>query len=516
MTTFETLPSVHAKAQSLAADPVNPIDLTVDLGVDPSQAYERGKVDINFFAALAMPEVFLYALPSFYILIWQILVNRKELDVGKILRFALGLPRGHAKTTFCKILLAWLIVYDKATFILIICATEDLAENLLADLNDILSSPNMEAVFGDWSSSLSKDTSELKKAMYHGRPVVLAAKGAGSSLRGLNIKNARPDVIFLDDMQTRENDESPTERTRLLRWMIATALKVIAPRGDRLIIYVGNMYSDECILYQLKNNPKWVSLVTGAILENGQPLWPELFSLQDLMEGYFHDEALGQEDLWFAEIMNDPKNSATTILPHPLERVSYDEVFEWDSTFITIDPAGFRKASDQNVIVGHGVYNGRGHVLKTVTDLQKPDEIIKATLIYALEIGASVIGVESVAYQQTLCFWLNYFIDLYNITGITVVELKPHGRAKETRIRQFVNECYAGNYCIYDGDTRALFVWQANKYKLGKKDNKDDLLDAVAYGLDIRNEFWQYLRTPRAQRAAALEHLTVVEDNTPF
>lgn len=490
--------------------------LLLDVDVDPADAYARGKVDINFFAGLCMPEVAVYKLPSFYILIWQILINRKPEDIGRILRFALGLPRGHAKTTFVKILISWLIVYDMATFVLIVCATEDLAENLLADLNDILSSPNMEAVYGDWSSSLAKDTAELKKAFYHGRPVVLAAKGAQSSLRGLNIKNARPDVILFDDMQTRENDESPTDRARLLRWMIATALKVLTPRGNRLVLYVGNMYSEDCILYQLQKNPGWTSLITGAILADGQPLWPELFSLEELMESYYHDEGLGLEDLWFAEIMNDPKNMATTLLPHALERKEYDEEFEWDSTFITIDPAGFRTASDDNVIVGHGVYGGKGHVLKAITDLKRPDEIIKATLVYALEIGASVIGVEAVAYQQTLCFWFKHFMGEFGIDGIEVVELKPHGRAKEARIRQFFAECYAGEYFIYDPDTRASVVWQGSKYKIGKRENKDDLLDGCAYGLDVRNDYWQYLKTPKAQRAASRELLTVVEDNTPF
>src|SRR5690554_5931905 len=125
----------------------------IDIHADPDAAYERGKVDINFFAGLAMPDVCIFSLPSFYILIWQILVNRKEEDLGKLLRFALGLPRGHAKTTFVKILLAWLIVYDRAEFILMVCANSDLAENLMEDLDSILGSPNMESVYGAWRSA---------------------------------------------------------------------------------------------------------------------------------------------------------------------------------------------------------------------------------------------------------------------------------------------------------------------------------------------------------------------------
>lgn len=490
----------------------------LELGLDPQEAYDRGKVDINFFASLALPEVCVYSLPIFYINCWQILINRKQDHIGKILRFALGLPRGHAKTTFIKILLSYLIVYDHARFVLIICANEGLAENLLDDLNDILASPNMEAVYGDWSGSLITDNNETKKAYYHGRAVVLTAKGAQSKLRGLNIKNARPDVIFCDDMQTRENDESPTERHKLMRWMIATLFKVIAPKGDRWIIYVGNMYSENCILYQLKKNKAWLSLVTGAILENGQPLWPELHSLEELMESYQHDESLGEADLWFAEVMNDPKEAATTLLPHALpdSPISAEQLSTtiWDATFITLDPAGMRVDSDANQIVIHGVHDGKGHIIGSVVGSNQPHELIKETLELACSWGCSLIGVEGVAYQQTLAYWFRFFIEELHISGIEIVELKPHGRSKELRIRTQIQEFYAGMYYITDGDTRARYVWQASQYKVGRKDNKDDLLDACAYGLDVRNDHWHLLRTPEMRELPANAH--VIEDNTPF
>ena len=120
-------------------------DLLQEVNVSTTSAYERGAIDINFFAALAMPDVCVEELPQYYIMIWQLLTQRKQVDIGRIIRFALGLPRGHAKTTFIKILIAWLIVYDKVSFVLIVCASESLAENLLSDVNDILMSSNIEA-----------------------------------------------------------------------------------------------------------------------------------------------------------------------------------------------------------------------------------------------------------------------------------------------------------------------------------------------------------------------------------
>lgn len=486
----------------------------LDIGVDIVATKARAKVDINFFASLCLPAVMVSALPPFYTIVFSILTGRTLIDTGKILRFALGLPRGHAKTTFIKIIICWLIVHDKSSFALMVCASEDLAEQLLADVNDMLGSSNMETIYGNWNMNLSTDTKQLKKAIYHNRSVILAAKGAGSAVRGLNIKHTRPDLIFCDDMQTKENDESPAESLRLLRWMIATLLKLLSPRGDRLVIYVGNMYSENCILKKLQTNPGWTSLVTGAILENGLPLWPELHSLDDLMESYIHDEALGEADIWFAEVMNDPKSIGKQLLPLPLPVIPYDEDIMPDGVFLTIDPAGFKDVSDDNVIVVHYVFDGKGIAQETSMGIMDPGELIKEALRLALVHGASLIGIEDVGYQQTLGYWIKKYMNEFKIHGIEVVALNPHGRSKEARIRLFIAELYSENYYL-SGLVRPAYVWQATKYKIGAKKNKDDLLDAVAYGLDVRNEYWHLVKNLKTASRFALE-AAVVGHNTPF
>lgn len=486
----------------------------VSVGVDAGDAYARGLVDINFFAGLALPHVCSSALPYFYIACWQLIVNRSPENIGKILRFALGLPRGHAKTTFVKILLAWLIAYGRANFVLIVCATEGNASNILQDLDSILGSSNMEAVYGAWTRNLITDNTESKKCSYNGRIVTLEAKGAGSALRGLNKENVRPDIILCDDAQTRENDESPTDSVKLKRWFVATLLKVIDVTGNRLIIYIGNMYSEKCILRQLQKSPNWISLVTGAILEDGEPLWADLHSLESLMESYLHDESLGEADVWFAEVMNDPRNAATSLLSNPFTCYEGEE-YVADGVFITIDPAGYRKNSDDNVIVVHETVDQQGVVAKIVAGNYNPEEIIQHALALAFEYGASVIGIETVAYQQTLKFWMEKYLLAMKITSIQVVELKPHGRTKESRIRNFVKNAYAGNYTFKTPEERALFTYQGMAYKIGAKDNKDDILDAVSYGEDIRQEYWHLLSNNK-RLLQKYPDAKVQTNNTPF
>ena len=485
---------------------------TQTINVNPTEAYDRGKEDINFFASLLIPSVMESPFPPFYVGLFRVLITRDAKSIGRILRFALGLPRGHAKTTFIKVIIAWLIAYDRISFAVIICANQDLANELLADVSNMLASANAEIIYGNWNSQLSTDSKELKKAIYHGRSVILAAKGAGTSIRGINVDHKRPDLIFCDDAQTKENDDSPTDSIKFRKWLVAT-FKIIAPKGDRLIIYVGNMYSENCILFQLKENASWISLVTGAIKEDGTPLWPELHSLEELMESYFHDEALGEAEVWFAEVMNDPVNKTTSLLNGTIPEYEFENVIP-DGVFLTIDPAGFRDGADDNVIVTHYVTDGKGAVADIDAGNKDPEQLIMQALRLAIHHGASVIGVEDTAYQQTLLFWINKYIGEWGLEGLVVLPLKHKSRSKESRIRLFVVELLAGNYYLF-AKARPAFVWQATKYKFGKKKNKDDILDACAYGLDVRADYWQYItNTKNTGKWASAAR--VIENNTPF
>ena len=70
---------------------------TSEVVLSIEEIYARGRVDINFFASLCIPEVCVYELPVFYLGCFQLLMQRNPGQIGKLLRFALGLPRGPCK-----------------------------------------------------------------------------------------------------------------------------------------------------------------------------------------------------------------------------------------------------------------------------------------------------------------------------------------------------------------------------------------------------------------------------------
>lgn len=456
------------------------------LSIADIRCYAQG--DLNFFASVLMPTVVTSPFPVFYCHIWHMLIQAKtNQDASKVFRFALGLPRNHAKTTFVKLLICYFILYEIWSFPLIVAATASLAENILADIHAMLSSDEVTQIWGDWNAGLTRNTNGLKRGEFLGRSVVLAALGAGSSIRGLNIANRRPDVILMDDMQTRENALSTIESAALIRWMFSTLLKA-RDQSSSILIYIGNMYNDKCILNQLRNHDKWTSLITGAILENGLALWGELFTVEQLMDEYKHDELVGLGDIWYAEVMNLIIGGSSSLLSTAsLPTYPYEDETPI-ATFITVDPAGFKDGADDNVVARHEVHEDSVIVTSSISNgIWNPGQVVDLMIDEVLEHNVRTIGIESVGYQATLKWLLEKELAAAGLLDfVHVVELSPSRRNKTARILAHVSELKAQT-CFIHSSCKDKYLQQALAFRVDRRDNRDDILDGVAYCLDIRN-----------------------------
>ena len=443
--------------------------------------------DLDFLAAQLIPEESKYPFPPFYKTVWAlILSNLYNLRPDELFRFALGLPRGHVKTTFLKLLMCYLIIHKyEIDFLLVVCATEPLAENFLTDVNNMMKSPIIADIYGSWDNALIRDTKKVVTADWLGRKIILAAIGSGTSLRGLNIRHKRPQLIVCDDAQTAENDKSATERAHLLRWLVGTLFKARAKVEKSAIIYVGNMYSTDCILYKFSKMPNWVSLITGAILADKTALWPEINTVEELLEEYRHDAALGLGSVWFAEVQNDPIGATIGLLDQGEEIAPFQERDQgyWDiypTRFITVDPAGMKATSDDNVVATHCLMEGnRIGTLALANGKWSPKKVITEIITQALECRVGTIFIESNAYQGTLDFWLNQALEELNVF-IEVVPIPTGTASKYRRIKAFVKLWAAGEWEFADAEIQHAVEYQLYSYKTDRTDNVDDILDVQA------------------------------------
>ena len=470
------------------------------VGADRDQAIAAAKLDLNFLAALCIPDVYRFPFPIMFLAVWQMLTDSAVKQIGQD-RLAIGLPRGFGKTILLKLFVVWAILFTDRRFIVIVCNTAPLAENFLSDVADILSSPNILRLFGDWRLSQTQDRLDLKKFSFRGRAITLAAMGSQSSLRGLNIKFVRPDMFVMDDMQSREEAESTVEASKILNWMLATLMKANDKQRCQFI-FLGNMYPFEgSILKKIKTNAAWTTFICGAILEDGESIWPELRSVEDILDELENDTSMGHPEIFFSEVMNDEeagtKAGIDTTLINYWKEPTNGEVLDPEGGFILIDPAVGKKKNDQISIGCHLIFSGRPVYWDLELGAFDPEAQIRKCFEMAIKYGVMAVLVESVAYQATLAFWMNKYKVQYGLHGLKILEIYPGIAAKTSRIITWLKQLVAPSQpCYLHSRVKARVVYQIVHYNPAKMKNVDDALDQGAYEFPAIAQFGAALTRP--------------------
>jgi len=458
-----------------------------DTVFDREEATETCKQDLNFFASIAAPHIFTFMFPPEFISIWKLLVDgahERLVDpvLGRVKKFpqiSLGIPRGHAKTTLVKFFVLYCILFTDKKFILVSSATASLAQNVTSDIADMLDEPNIKHLFGDWRLGIEKDTQELKKFGFRGRNIIIAAVGAGGSLRGLNIKNVRPDVIIFEDIQTRECADSQLQSELLERWMYGTAMKAKSPHGC-LFLFVGNMYpTNYSILKKLKTNHTWIKFICGAILADNTALWEELRSLQELLDELDTDIAAGHPEIFFSEVLNDTEAGQNTRIdfssfaPWPYEE---DEIPQ--GRFILIDPST-GKGLDPDVIGYFEVFDEKPCFRELIQGFFSPGVLIKKALAMALSTNTRLIVCDATSYQFTLLYWFEQVCSSLGIEGLYFMPIYQTKTSKNSRIAAGLKSLESAEIILHDS-VRPMVQNQIANWNPMKRENVDDILDVIS------------------------------------
>lgn len=456
------------------------------VSVDVSEAHGAAKADFNFLSALAMPGQFLFAFPAFYFTLFSLLTGFAK----KVERFAIGIPRGFAKTTFIKLICLWYIIFSHKKFILIVAANESKAKAILADICDMLSSPNIRRIFGHWDSHIEKDDAVTKVFHFRGKEIVLWAVGAQTSVRGINRKNMRPDVMVMDDIQDREDAKNPELAKELLTWMLSTLMMARSPFGCTYI-FIGNMYPQNSILEKLKNNPQWTSFIVGGILADGTSLWEQLKPVEELLDEYESVTLLGQPEVFISEILNSTElagASGIDISKIPVIPSYLLTEEEGEASFILIDPSSAKKSADDCTIIHFDVKDGTPIMDEIAYGVFTPLEMIETAIEMGLRRNTRCIGIEGVAYQSTALFWFNYVCEQRGIEGFILVEIAPKNQAKNNRIKQGAVRILKGEIALHP-KIRSLYTTQLNAWNPAITSNKDDIIDPVGYVHQMQTEY---------------------------
>lgn len=479
------------------------LDHELDVGLDPNarpdtvdavatraEIIKRLGDDGEFFIEFFLHEELTSPVPFFhYGEIWPLLTNTA------MQRVLLAIPRDHAKTTLSKLAVVWYFLFTNHRFCVYLSNTNTIAKNACKDIMGYFDSANFKSTFGAIKIIKESETDSLwifEITMLDGRvkKCILRAVGAGQQMRGINIDNQRPDIAVVDDVEDNENTDSPLLQKKLDKWIFGPFIKALARR--KKIIWLGNMLQKTSLLSRLSIRPNWNPVVFGALVKDAvsgvlRSLWPERWSLEELVEDFEEYRELGLVETWFCEMMNMPGHSADGFTAEQARFAAMPGTDEILAAWLVLDPAFGENESNDNASWTVHVLpkDGCAMVVEHATGKFRDEELFEVGFRLACKWNAWVWGVEAVAAQRVLIpFFKLLLAGKLMSKSVEILPLMAgKGDPKVARIKSWVGLMASGEYAIYEGAIE--IVTQMVNYNMKKKSNDDDLLDSCAYGPQV-------------------------------
>lgn len=319
---------------------------------------------------------------------------------GSFGRVAIAAPRGHAKSSIVSLFyVLWVLLYGKKKFVVLLSDTATQAESLMASIRkEIQDNPAIVRAFGEMSGGLRWTNSDAVLA--NGCRVV--ARGANTSLRGFRWNENRPDLIVCDDLENDEAVRSAEQRAQLHDWYS----KVVENAGDNrfsLVVTIGTILHPHSLMSDLVKSDKWPGyrkFLFRAIADDGQSLWPERFSIDEL--------ARIKRDIgsfaFACEYQNNPVDEESKMFR--LQDLRYYTVAPPDlDVVIAVDPAISTKTQADwfaAAIIGVDSKTRNYYLLHMFRQRAGIRDNLRAVVSLAKRYEARMIAVEEVQFQAVL------------------------------------------------------------------------------------------------------------------
>lgn len=257
--------------------------------------------------------------------------------------------------------------------------------------------------------------------------VMIQAYGRGQSLRGVKYLNARPDFIFLDDVEDKESGSvaTPEARAKTKNWLAGTVIPSLAP-GGRMRMAATPLHPEALAPTLAKAGNSWVTRTYPILFRDNssgqwRSAWPARFDLEAILASKHAYEEIGEGDTFQQEFMckaTDPASQTFTedmILVEPRAR-------SWHAVYAIYDPA--RTTNKQSATTGKVVASWIGNRLVVWESSAKkwmPDEIVGDIFATASKYSPVAIGVE----ENGLNEWLLQPIRTRQVESGQIVPLRP-------------------------------------------------------------------------------------------
>jgi len=302
--------------------------------------------------------------------------------------------RGGAKSTIAEEAITLLAAFRDFSNGLVIGENNDRAvERLRAIKHEIETNDKIREVFGDLRGpTWSEDEIILSNG------VRLLALGKGQALRGIKHLDKRPDMVFCDDLETREEAEDSKRRSKLIKWFHTVLLSALDTRHR--VRMAATPLDPESLAVSLTRDPMWVThhFPIRMVDERGVLVsaWPSRYSLEwvDKKEESMRRHGLQRE--FSMEYMCQAVSPEAQAFTKDMFRVA-PRIRTWQSVYCMFDPA--RTVKESSAMTGFAAWSWIGPKLVVWDAWARrllPNEIVKAIFDAGLseELQPTLVGVE--------------------------------------------------------------------------------------------------------------------------
>lgn len=154
-----------------------------------------------------------------------------------------------------------------------------------------------------------EDSSEVYHTVNYDRSgekieVRIEAYGKGQAIRGISWRDKRPNIIIIDDPQSRSDARSETALQNDWEWFLSD-IKFLGNEGGSRIFLIGNNLGEKCIVERVMRNPEILNFRVSRIprIEGGKCTWPSRDSLEQIDQIRESYAKLGQLGIFYEEVM---------------------------------------------------------------------------------------------------------------------------------------------------------------------------------------------------------------------
>lgn len=244
---------------------------------------ELGATNPRLFCRAYFPSTFRDPFPPFFDRIWS------PLESPKVTFVNMQLFRGSSKTTNVRAFIAKRIAYALSRTILIICASQDKAEQTIKWVrNQVEKNRAYTMSFGLMRGTpWNQDEIRIQHAVA-GHDITVIGMGILGSTRGLNIDDYRPDLIVVDDGLDDETAASPVQRSKLEDLILGALAKSLATETDnanRKMLVLQTPFNHDDYSMKAFKDKTWYSIRQGCWtrdseskpIDQRESVWAERF-----------------------------------------------------------------------------------------------------------------------------------------------------------------------------------------------------------------------------------------------